>query len=115
MLADKLSAVTFPPSVGRDNPANLYRVIRACLIGLYTIKLSINHDLTSSSFGFVFRCCAGILKTGDLCPSLCKGLIHDIYPRSMNDRCDRSDCNKPFKTLPATLILKRLLVDAMPE
>jgi hypothetical protein len=115
MPVDKLSAVTFPPSVGCDNPMNLYRVVLVCLICRYTIKLPINHDLTSSNFGFVLRCGAGILKAGDLCPSLCKGLVHYIHPRSMNDRFDRSDCNKPFKTLPAALILKRLLVDAMPE
>jgi hypothetical protein len=115
MAADKLDTVTFASNAGCDNPANLYRVVRVCLICRYTIKLPINHDFTSTNLGFVLRCCAGILKAGYLCPSICKWLVHYVHPRSMNDRSDRSDCNKPSKILSAALIPKRLLADTMPE
>ena len=97
MPADKLGTVTFPPSVSGHSLANLYRVVRVHLIDRYTVDLPINHDLASTYVGFVLRCCSGVLKAADICPCLCKGLVHYIYPGSMNNRFDRSDSNNRSK------------------
>jgi hypothetical protein len=85
MAADKLSAVTVAPSGGFDNPANLYRIIGACLVGSYTVKLTVNHNFKSTNVGLALRCCAGVLEAGNHGPSLCKGLLHYVHPRSVND------------------------------
>lgn len=90
--AHELGAVAFAARDGCDGATTSFsEIARFGMVGRNAIDLAVDHEIERLNGGFVGGGGAGILKAGNRGPRLGKGLVHCLHPRSLNDRCDRSD------------------------